>query len=88
MQWLGGDESGRRETAHGKSGVAVARIEVGPAELPRLRDSQTGARVAEALQRIGYAGVALDLQGHRRGSLNAGNGAAVASAVVSDATAG
>lgn len=88
LQWLGGDESGRRETAHGKSGVAVARIEVGPAELPRLRDSQTGARVAEALQRIGYAGVALDLQGYRRGSLNAGNGAAVASAVVSDATAG
>jgi len=29
--------------------------------------------VAEALKKIGYAHVTLDLQGYRRGSLNAGS---------------
>jgi PP-loop superfamily ATP-utilizing enzyme len=29
------------------------------------------ARVADALKKIGYAHVTLDLQGYRRGSLNA-----------------
>jgi uncharacterized protein len=48
----------------------LARIELGPAEIPRfLTDGVTG-KVAEALKTIGYAHVTLDLQGYRRGSLN------------------
>ena len=48
----------------------LARIELGPAEIPRfLNDGVTG-KVADALKKIGYAHVTLDLQGYRRGSLN------------------
>jgi uncharacterized protein len=48
----------------------LARIELGPAEIPRfLNDGVTG-KVAEALKNIGYAHVTLDLQGYRQGSLN------------------
>ncbi len=48
----------------------LARIELGPAEIPRfLNDGVTG-KVAGALKKIGYAHVTLDLQGYRRGSLN------------------
>lgn len=50
--------------------AALARIEVGPAELPRMLADGLSARVAEALKKIGYAHVTLDLQGYRRGSLN------------------
>ncbi len=46
---------------------ALARIEVGVTELPRLLTGTTAARVAEELKRIGYAHVTLDLQGYRRG---------------------
>lgn len=49
---------------------ALARIEVGPAELPRLCDLATTSRVAEALKLIGYQHVTLDLQGYRRGGAN------------------
>ena len=48
----------------------VARIEVGPAELPKLLDAQLREAVVKALQAIGYAYVTLDLQGYRRGSGN------------------
>jgi uncharacterized protein len=50
--------------------TSLARIEVGPSELPRLLDNETSAKVAEALKKIGYAHVTVDLQGYRRGSLN------------------
>ena len=60
----------------------LARIEVGPAELPRLLADGVPARVAGAVTALGYAHCTLDLQGYRRGSLNAspaanaaGNGA-------------
>lgn len=49
---------------------ALARIEVGPAELPKLLADGVSNRVAEALKQIGYAHVTMDLQGYRRGSLN------------------
>ena len=49
---------------------ALARIEVGPAELPKLLEAGTAARVAAALKQIGSMHVTLDLQGYRRGSLN------------------
>lgn len=48
----------------------LARIEVGPSELPRLLENSTSSQVAEALKQIGYAHVTVDLQGYRRGSLN------------------
>ena len=52
------------------SALHLARIEVGATELPKLLESGTAARVAEALKKLGYAHVTLDLQGYRRGSLN------------------
>ncbi|HEX4263407.1 MAG TPA: ATP-dependent sacrificial sulfur transferase LarE [Verrucomicrobiae bacterium] len=52
----------------------LARIEVGPSELPRLLENGNSSKVAEALKQIGYAHVTLDLQGYRRGSLNEKNG--------------
>jgi uncharacterized protein len=48
----------------------LARIEVGPSELPKFLANDTGNQVAAALKKIGYAQVTLDLQGYRRGSLN------------------
>jgi uncharacterized protein len=44
----------------------LARIEVGPAELPGFLADGVAARVAGALKQIGYAHVTLDLQGYRR----------------------
>jgi pyridinium-3,5-biscarboxylic acid mononucleotide sulfurtransferase len=52
----------------------LARIEVGPSELPKLLENGNSTKVAEALKEIGYAHVTLDLQGYRRGSLNEANG--------------
>jgi uncharacterized protein len=49
---------------------ALARIEVGVEEMPKLLLDGVFARVAEALRKIGYAHVTVDLQGYRRGSLN------------------
>ena len=49
---------------------ALARIELGASELPRLLAEDAFAQVAKALREIGYAHVTLDLQGYRRGSLN------------------
>jgi uncharacterized protein len=48
----------------------LARIEVGFTEIPRLLENGLASKVAEALQKIGYAYVTLDLKGYRRGSLN------------------
>ena len=57
-------------TRHPSSVTHLARIELGPAEIPRFMAGGTTAKVAEALKKIGYAQVTLDLQGYRRGSLN------------------
>jgi pyridinium-3,5-biscarboxylic acid mononucleotide sulfurtransferase len=56
-------------TAGGRA-TALARIEVGADEMPKLLVDGTFARVAESLRKIGYAHVTLDLQGYRRGSVN------------------
>jgi uncharacterized protein len=48
----------------------LARIEVGAEEIPKFLVDGVSARVAEALKKIGYAHVTLDLQGYRRGSVN------------------
>jgi uncharacterized protein len=58
------------EGAGGGRAAALARIEIGADEMPKLLVDGTFARVAEALRQIGYAHVTLDLQGYRRGSLN------------------
>ena len=49
---------------------ALARLELGPAELPRLADAGLAARAAAAVQAAGYRHATLDLLGYRRGSLN------------------
>jgi uncharacterized protein len=48
----------------------LARIEVGPTEMRKFLENGISTKVAEALRRIGYAHVTLDLQGYRRGSTN------------------
>ena len=48
----------------------VARIEVGPSELPKFLDAKLRESVVQAVKAIGYAYVALDLQGYRMGSGN------------------
>jgi len=55
------------QTPDSRLQTALARIEVGSAELPRLLADGTAARVAEALKKIGYTHVTLDLKGYRRG---------------------
>jgi uncharacterized protein len=67
--------------------TSLARIEVGPTELPRLLENGNSSTVAEALKQIGYAHVTLDLQGYRRGSLNEKNGSRPAAGVESVAPA-
>lgn len=51
--------------------ICLARIEVGADELPKFLGNGTALQVADALKKIGYAHVTVDLQGYRRGSLNA-----------------
>jgi len=48
----------------------LARIELGPAEIPRFWADGISAKVTEALKSIGYAHVTLDLAGYRRGGGN------------------
>jgi uncharacterized protein len=57
-------------TRHLSPATFLARIEVGPSELPKFLENGTAAKVAAALKKIGYAHVTLDLQGYRRGSTN------------------
>lgn len=49
---------------------ALARVEVGSGELPRLLEPETRQRVAEQLAAVGYLHVTVDLAGYRRGSTN------------------
>lgn len=48
----------------------VARIEVEPADLPRLAEPGVRERVTKALRELGYRYVTLDLEGFRSGSMN------------------
>jgi uncharacterized protein len=61
------------DTRHSSLVTHLARIELGPAEIPRFVNDGVTDKVAEALKKIGYAHVTLDLQGYRRGSLNEKN---------------
>jgi uncharacterized protein len=51
----------------------VARLEVHPAEAPRVAEHR--ARIDEAIREAGFRRALLDLQGYRRGALNEGLGA-------------
>ena len=51
------------------SALHLARIELGPAEIPRFLEDGISTKVAHALQKIGYTHVTLDLQGYRRGGM-------------------
>ena len=48
----------------------LARIEVGPGEMTRFLANGAALQVADALKKVGYSHVTLDLQGYRRGSTN------------------
>jgi uncharacterized protein len=48
----------------------VVRIEVEPADLPRLAEPGVRDRVVEGLKALGYRYVTLDLEGFRSGSMN------------------
>ena len=50
----------------------LARIEIGPSELPRALEADTRAAIVRELKAIGYRHVTIDLQGYRSGSLNEG----------------
>jgi len=49
---------------------AVARLEVDPREFARLMKPSVREKVSRGLKKLGYAYVALDLDGYRTGSLN------------------
>jgi len=53
-----------------KSTINLARIEVGHSEMPKFLQNDNSTKIAEALRKIGYAHVTLDLAGYRRGSTN------------------
>ena len=48
----------------------IARIEVLPAEFPKLIQENNRLRITESFRRYGFSYVTMDLQGHRTGSMN------------------
>jgi uncharacterized protein len=64
-------EASRAGTAPIKGAVShLARIEVGPPEMSKFLEHNLSMQIAQALKKIGYAHITLDLQGYRRGSTN------------------
>jgi uncharacterized protein len=59
-----------QSTSQQKPTVHLARIEVGHSEMTKFLQSENSTKVAEAMKKIGYAHVTLDLAGYRRGSTN------------------
>jgi pyridinium-3,5-biscarboxylic acid mononucleotide sulfurtransferase len=53
-------------TRHSTLVTHLARIELGPAEMPRFLENGFSAKITGALTKIGYTHVTLDLQGYRR----------------------
>jgi uncharacterized protein len=48
----------------------LARVEVGPAELPRALEKEMADRIVRTIKPLGFRYVTLDLEGYRMGSLN------------------
>ncbi len=80
-EWRSAEPGARKEPDRVRSGsdadsrtpkaehpIRLARIELGAAEMPRLFQGDTFLKVGDALKKVGYAHVTLDLQGYRRGS--------------------
>ncbi len=74
-----GTRNAARGTRHAEPGTPssdletvtrLARIEVAPEEMSKFLGNGATQKVAEALKKLGYAHVTLDLQGYRRGSVN------------------
>jgi uncharacterized protein len=53
-------------------GAALARLEIGQAEMARALDPAVNGRIVRELRAVGYRHVTIDLQGYRMGSLNEG----------------
>jgi uncharacterized protein len=49
----------------------LARIEVGPSEISRMFANNLASELAAEIRKLGYFHVTVDLEGYRRGSLNA-----------------
>lgn len=49
---------------------SLARVEIAQDEMPRALSQEMAAAISERLKSVGFAYVALDLQGYRQGSLN------------------
>ena len=62
--------NGDLSTSRQKPAAHLARIEVGHSEMPKFLQGENSTKVADALRKIGYAHVTLDLAGYRRGSTN------------------
>jgi pyridinium-3,5-biscarboxylic acid mononucleotide sulfurtransferase len=58
----------------------LARIEIAPAELPRALRSEFAEQASDALRRIGFDFITLDLEGFRSGSLNAPHDVSISNA--------
>ncbi len=58
--------TGSRVRNHG----GIARIEVRPADIAHFLDTPVRERIVTAMKELGYAYVALDLEGYRTGSMN------------------
>ena len=59
---------------HARDQGDVARIEVAPEDVERLRAAPFFEELGRYFESIGYAAIEADPQGYRRGSLNAGLG--------------
>ena len=59
--------NGNPATCHLSPVTHLARIELGPTEIPRFLADGISTKVMQALKGIGYAHVTLDLAGYRRG---------------------
>ncbi len=59
-----------RVRIHGKDSDYIARIEVLPADFPRLMEENTRLRIYDYLKSLGFSYITLDLKGYRTGSMN------------------
>jgi len=64
------DAANKLKIGNSKLEMALARIEVGPAEMKKFLADGVVKKIAGTFKKIGYAHVTLDLQGYRRGSTN------------------
>ena len=69
--------NGNSAARHLSPVARLARIELGPAEIPRFLADGISVKVTEALKEIGYTHVTLDLEGYCRGDGKAALGCAV-----------